>query len=290
MNFCTNCGVELGQGRFCTNCGTPVPVSPGTGAPAGRPDDTVERPAVQPPPPPSNSRYPLFADQVTAPPVPPTTADSRRGEARGRTPWILLLVVGMVAAAATGVWLATRGTQSATPEPDETGSPTELPDSGQPIDLAPHTRAAGPAPVAPGVDLAGNSVPYPVSNLLDDDTQTAYRLPGDASGSVITFRLPQAATISEVGLINGYAKVDTVGGRTVDWYTRNRRVLRVEWRFDDGTTVVQDLRQVPQLQSIDIDPELTQTVELRLVEVSAPGSGPLRKNVTAISDVLLLGS
>jgi hypothetical protein len=320
MNFCTNCVAELGLGRFCTNCGAPVMAPPGPGGPWRRPDDTVERPAVVPLPPsgqpPSSSRYPLFADEATAvrdeaPPSapltgPPTTPGRRRGTPRN-TPWVLLLLFGMVAAAATGIWLATRGPESAegdggtpssssptttdgTDQPDETDSPTEMPEPGQPIDLAPHTSAEGPAPVAPGVDLAGNRVTYPVSNMLDDDTQTAYRLPGDASGSVITFRLPQQATITEVGLINGYAKTDRVGGRTVDWYPRNRRVLRVEWRFDDGTTLVQDLRQVAQLQSIEIDPELTQSVQLRLLEVSAPGGGALRKNVTAISDVLLLGS
>jgi len=334
MNFCTNCGAELGLGRFCTNCGAPVTAPPGASAPSGRPDDTVERPAVVAPhwspppwsPPPSSSRYPLFADEATAlrdeaapvapaPPVtgPPAAPGRRRGTPRNNTPWVLLL--GMVAAAATGIWLATGDPQSAegdgtptsssppttdgtesppttdgTDQPDETGFSTDLPEPGQPIDLAAHTRPEGPAPVAPGVDLAGNRVTYPVSNMLDDDTATAYRLPGDASGSVITFELPQLATITEVGLINGYAKTDTVGGRTVDWYPRNRRVLQVEWRFDDGTTVVQDLREVPQLQSIEIDPELTQTVQLRLLEVSAPGSGALRKNVTAISDVLLFGS
>lgn len=65
MKFCTQCGHELGIGRFCTNCGYPVP-----GASVEPPAQPVEPPA-QPPAQPmdaaeSNSRYPLFADEVPA--------------------------------------------------------------------------------------------------------------------------------------------------------------------------------------------------------------------------------
>ena len=66
----------------------------------------------------------------------------------------------------------------------------------------------------------------------------------------MVFTLPEEAEISEVGLVNGYAKKDTGGSRTVDWYPLNRRILKVEWVFDDGTTVAQDLRSEPVLQTI----------------------------------------
>ena len=101
--------------------------------------------------------------------------------------------------------------------------------------------------------------------------------------------LPEEAVISEVGLINGYAKKDRGGTRTVDWYAMNRKILEVEWLFDDGTTVAQNLRTEPVLQTIVVDDVSTRTIRMRIVEVSAPGKPPLRKNVTAISDVLLRG-
>ena len=94
---------------------------------------------------------------------------------------------------------------------------------------------------------------YPPANMLDDDTTTAYRMPGDASGSTITFVLPKEAVISEVGLINGYAKKDRAGNRTVDWYAKNRKILEVEWLFDDGSSVVQNLRTEPVLQTIVVE-------------------------------------
>ena len=38
--------------------------------------------------------------------------------------------------------------------------------------------------------------------------------------------------------------------------------------FDDGTEVTQELDEVPELQTVDVDAVETTTVELRLVEVT----------------------
>ncbi|MEU4418862.1 NADase-type glycan-binding domain-containing protein, partial [Nocardia salmonicida] len=332
--------------RFCTNCGAPVGPRPQpAGTP---PDATVQRPVVPPdasvgsrfplyaspppPPPPPTAQFPATPPPVPAPPVagPPVAGPPMAGPPVGGAPlvasdgrrqrpqrrlnrradltWIALLVVAMVAAAATGIWLATRdsgsgvagndpeSSTSSTPDSSTTGptDPTDEPDDGatdgDDIDLAPHTQVDAPRPARPGVDLAGKPVTYPASNMLDDDATTAYRMPGDATGVVIRFELPQASTIKQVGLINGYAKTDVRDDRTVEWYTRNRRVLTVEWRFDDGTKVVQELTETPTLQTMPVDPIKTQVVELRILEVTKPPSGPLAKNVTSISDILLLGS
>ena len=85
--------------------------------------------------------------------------------------------------------------------------------------------------------------------------------------------LPEEAEISEVGLVNGYAKQDTSGSRSVDWYALNRKILKVEWVFDDGTTISQDLRTEPVLQTIVVDKVRTSTISLRILEVSPPGAG-----------------
>lgn len=305
MNFCTACGAGLGPGRFCINCGTPVTAA----ATAVRgPDDTAERPVARaaapppPPPPPAHppasyaGRFPLFADQAD-----PALTATREGDHRRRRPAVLLLGVAAVAllAMVVGVaWLAgsgddTTGTASGEVERPSANDPAggDGPSSQaltDPDDLAPHSKVAGPAPIPPGRDLGGDEVRYPATNVLDDDPETAYRLPGDASGTTIVFTLPQETTIDRVGLVNGYAKMDTDNGRTVDWYAKNRRILRVEWVFDDGTTVSQDLREDPGLQTVDVDDVSTRRIELRLVEVSEPG--PRGRDTTAISDVLIHGS
>jgi hypothetical protein len=317
MNFCTNCGAELGVGRFCTNCGAPISGE----LPADFPGTGALRPPVTPEPPASpsgattvgpvvaaetsaSSRYPLYADQAVLAPLARklTPTPPARRHASERSWWlpILLLFLAMLAAASAGIWLATRGSDdpdgvSATPDPSspvsttppektKDPSPTVRPDGRS--DLAPLAEAEGPPPVPPGLDLSNNRVTYPVTNLLDENPESAYRIPGDATDSVITFRLPETSTITEVGLVNGYAKTD----RDIDWYELNRRIVRVEWRFDDGTSVVQDLESTREMQLLEVDPVKTGTIELTILEVTAPGPGRLGKNVTAISDVLILGS
>ena len=282
---------------------------------------TSERPAVrvsavQPPPAYTGqhgdgSRYPLYADEVDSTAVTPAVAPPtthRDDRARSLPLWLPAVAVLVVLAMVVGIWMLTRGGDdggaaaqpgSDTPsagQPSESDFPAdEDPTSpaapaGSPTDLAGGSSATGPKPLAPGQDLGGNPVSYPPANMLDEDLATAYRIPGDASGETVVFTLPEEAEISEVGLVNGYAKKDSSGSRTVDWYALNRKILKVEWVFDDGTTVAQDLRAEPVLQTIAVDKVRTNTISLRILEVSAPGAGAMSKNVTAISDVLLHGA
>jgi hypothetical protein len=265
-----------------------------------------------PPPPPAPpaqptgyaGRFPLYADEVgPGQQLIPTRHD---GEHRSRrhVGWIVLAAALAVALLGSVLMLtggdddpaddiarnASSGEQGGeTPEPPADGGGTDGADD--PDDLAPHTRVTGPKPLKPGTDLNGNRVAYPASNMLDDDPETAYRMPGDASGAVITFTLPQETTIDGIGLVNGYAKLDTSGGQTVDWYAKNRRITAVEWVFDDGTTVSQDLSgSDPDLQTIGIDRVSTKTIELRIISVSEPGPQPRSRNTTAISDILIHGT
>jgi hypothetical protein len=209
--------------------------------------------------------------------------------------WIFLLV-GLLLAILLGSCLALR-TGDADPKPAAEASkspqpsapPSTSPTGGETgragTDLAAAAGVSAPRPMNPSRDLAGHRVSYPASNMLDNDRATAYRLSGDGSGTVIRFDLRKDRVVTAVGLINGYAKVD--GG--TDWYPRNRRIITVEWRFDDGTVVTQKLVDTPDLQTIQVDPETTRSVQLTIVDVSKPGHRG-GKNTTAISDVLLLGS
>lgn len=289
MRYCANCGAELGVGRFCTNCGARIDATPPPPPPPAPP------PSPAPPPPAVAAQPPRAAAAL---PPPPVLAPSPHRQRSAVSPvWITVLVLALIGSAALGTWLATRGSDDEESGANATGSPSAtssdptsptLPTQGAgQDDLAPTATVTGPRPIPPGLDLNNNPVSYPASNMLDDDPESAYRLPGDAAGAVITFELTGVKTISQVGLINGYTKVDTSGGSTVDWYPANRRILRVEWAFDDGTTVEQPLDpEVRELQLIEVDDIETSTVQLTILEVTAPGA----RDVTAISDVLLLGS
>jgi hypothetical protein len=318
MPVCNQCHHEFEVGRFCTNCGHPV------GAPAEDLDvwrtDTAERPAVTPPPstvtpapppPPAETsetspRLPLFVDEVE----PREEPRSHRAD-RAWLPWAVGAIV-LVVVAGLGAWLLLDDDS----EPDLVASesrnspadkdkkppsrspkkqkqqPTKAPPPpARPTDVANLATATVPATAAPGTDFDGNVVRYEARNMLDGVSATCWRMPGDGSGQTITLELAEETRLRSVGLINGYAKTATsASGGSLDWYAGNRRVLAVEWLFDDGSVVTQDLTETRRLQTRPVDPVTTSTVELRLITVTPPGTGPSRRDYTAISDVALVGS
>lgn len=297
MSVCTQCGHELGVGRFCVNCGHPV------GAPPTDDDwrtGTAERPVAPVLPGP---RYPLYADEATT-----STGSHRRVEpASGASwlPWLLAAaVLVLVAGLGTALLLsgddpAPRATEptasdarsSTEPTAEESGEANEeSADAGGPHDVSRTATVTVPATAPPNQDVDGNLVRYEGRNMLDGVPETTWRMPGDGSGETLLLELAEPVTLTSVGLVNGYAKTATDGGATFDWYAGNRRVLAVEWLFDDGTVVSQDLSSIRELQTVDLEPVTTRTVELRLVTVSSPGTGPSARNYTAISEVSLVGT
>lgn len=294
MDYCANCGNQLEVSRFCTSCGHPVPatadVSPETRT------DTAERPAVPRPPstpppssPPPPPRFPLFADETETPAyVAPQPAHPR---SRPRWPFVLvaavlLLVVGGLAGVA-----ALSGDDGT--DDEASGDPTRAANStrtggGAGGSLAQQSTVAVPASAPPNQDVTGKPTTYVGANLLDGVPETCWRMPGDGTGEEVTVTLPRATHLRRVGLINGYAKTaQDAQGRDLDWYHGNRRVLAVEWAFDDGSTVEQDLADSPGVQWVDVDATTT-TIVLRLVSVSPPGTGPAGRDYTAISDLSLV--
>jgi hypothetical protein len=220
--YCMHCGAELGAGRFCTNCGTPVgsatppvdvePVAVPTAAPV----------AVVPAP-------PVGAEPVTAP----------RPPGRDHLPhwggW-LLLGIGVLVAALLGSCLAraerdepqdraaepTASASTAWASPS-TGSPTPADTGRAGVDLARDATVTAPRPIRPGTDLSGHRVPYPATNMLDGRRDSAYRLAGDATGTVIRFDLGAQRTLTAVGLVNGYASISATRNASSRDCTRLRR-------------------------------------------------------------------
>ena len=288
MANCANCGHELEVGRFCTNCGHPVDAPP---PPPPPPPSTPPPPqAGQVPPPPP--RYPLFADETEPAYVAPEPEPHHHRRPRPVWPFVvaavaLLLVVGVLAGVAllSGDDEASPGT--ATPTKSGHGhSSSATPAGGSLLDGATVTV---PATAPPNQDVNGNPTTYDGDNMLDGVPETCWRMPGDGSGEEITVTLPRQTHLRRVGLINGYAKTaEDAQGRELDWYHGNRRVLSVEWVFDDGTTVAQDLTDTEAVQSVDVDVTTT-TVVLRLVSVSDPGTGRASRDYTAISDLSFVG-
>jgi hypothetical protein len=329
MDLCRQCGSELGIGRFCTNCGHPVDQPPDEASAwrtdtAERPRvvDPVQPLPVSTAPGPA--RFRLFADEddalgddtrqlapVLPPPLEPFQDEprDRRTGPPGWVPWVAGAVV-MLLVAGFGAWLlfssfdedpATARDSRADSTPTEERTPKQDPTPSEPSptrsadptpfagDLAPFADISAPPAAAPGVDANGDLVRYVATNMQDGIPETAWRTPGDGTGLTLTFRFDSPSTLSEVGLVNGYAKVARDGGGILDWYHGNRRLRAVEWTFDDGTVVTQRFEDTTLLQMVAVDKVETRSVTLRLVSVTPPGRGRAARNYTAISEVSFLG-
>ncbi len=313
MTYCPDCGHALGTSRFCAQCGRPADEVVELGH---QRTDTAERPAIRPqspeqtadpleaPPTSYAARFPLYADEVTEAtvetPAPPST--TRHDAPPRRRPWPLLALGALVLVAllSAGIWLLGPDDSSSTADPGPStgatgasagdgGSKTPAVAPQDPVELAGSSRAKAPVTAPPNLDVRGARVRYDAANMLDGTPSTAWRMPGDGTGRTLRFTLPGDVVLTRVGLINGYAKLDrTRGGRVVDWYARNRRVLAVRWRFDDGTRVDQRLDRTRRMQTMKIRPVRTGSVRLTLVEVSAPAARNGR-DYTPISEVTLVG-
>ncbi|HEX6151319.1 NADase-type glycan-binding domain-containing protein, partial [Nocardioides sp.] len=257
---------------------------------------------------------PPDSDRPVLPPPPPPVVDrpvlTRR---RGAPPWLPWLVgFGlMLVVAGIGAWLlfgsgggdpqvasdqppASSPAEEDSPPPEEPSpepSPTKSADP-EPFagDLAPFSTVSAPGAAAPGQDADGEVVRYVAANMTDGVPETCWRMAGDGTGESITFRFERPATLTEVGLVNGYAKVASDGRGLLDWYHGNRRIRAVEWTFDDGTVVTQKLRDTTLVQSVRVKKVKSESVTLRLLEVTGPGPGRTSRNYTAISEVSFLGT
>ena len=315
MSYCTACGASLDIGRFCTNCGHPTSVEAATDpTPGPTPGPTIGPTAdpVQPPPvheQPTPARYPLFADDPASPSAPEDVDALVTGTAtyavvaaptrRRRRPAMLagVVVVACLVLVSALVILLRDGTDD--PAPDRAGpsqpaasapSDQPAPTEDRPGDLAALTRVEAPPEGPTSVDVeTGATISYAATNMLDGDPVTCWRTPGAADDAELTFRFDRALTVTSVGLVNGYAKTSRADGREYDWYAGNRRILEVEWTFDDGTTVRQELDERRELQVLDVGAVETSSVRLRILTVTPPGTGPAGKDNTAISDVALTG-
>jgi hypothetical protein len=311
--FCTNCGLRADRAARPDSTAERAQHAAAAELPSRARYPLFADDVAEPGPgtsPPTAAPPPIAFPPTGPPPAGPSTGPPRRRPGRrarrsgsGWLPWLVGGVALLLVAVVGALLLVTDGGgtgrdpsgERATAEPAPSGEETNPPRSPEsteeppateaPIDLARYAAAEVPETATPNEDVSGNLVRYEARNLVDGVPETCWRMPGSGAGAEIVFGFPAPVVLTEVGLINGYAK--TSGD--LDWYRGNRRVLSAEWAFDDGTTVGQSLDDFRQLQSLPIDPVTTTTVTLRLLEVSKPGSGRSARDYTAISDVSLVG-
>ncbi|MCX6401178.1 MAG: hypothetical protein NTX33_14765 [Propionibacteriales bacterium] len=320
--FCTNCGKPVPGRHPEAMPHIDAPTTPRATAPVVPPSadqlppsaryplyaeapPTVVSPAMPPPPMPPPMPPPAPSWLPEAP-----SYDAPR-PVRAWWPWAIALVVLAVVAGLGALLLigggddenaadevpgaptsaATAPSVSGTDEPEKpdstgTGAPADAPDPEDVIDLTAGVSAEVPAVAPPSRDRQNQPVKFVAANMWDGSARTTWRMPGDGTGETLTFDLGAEVVLTDVGMINGYAKID---GPT-NWYTGNRRVRAVQWEFDDGTRVTQEFADKQTMQMAMIGPVRTATVTVHLLTVTEPGKGTNGRDFTAISEVRFLGA
>jgi hypothetical protein len=195
---------------------------------------------------------------------------------------LLCLTVGAVAGMVLLLRSDSRGAVSAHGESAASASPDGSHASTTKLVMPLQAKVGCQAPQT--TDDAGHPVFYAPEQMFDARPNTAWRCNGNGNGQVIVFTLPDKTTISEVGLVNGYAKVDPASG--AKRYGEYRRITKVTWSFANGSTFEQSLQDgETALQKLSIPPQSGDTVTLTINASSGPGSTARGRNAVLISEV-----
>ncbi len=233
---------------------------------------------------PLDSQPSYVSSHQPVPPMPPPSAP------RGRNPMVIMIVIllCLTTGAITGIALllqsdfgtATPGSAQSSVEKDPSSDASQ---SVQVASLAPTQVQVGcQAPQT--TDGAGNPVTYVPEQMFDGRMNTAWRCNGDGVGQVVTFDFPAEATIVEVGLVNGYAKVDPATG--AKRYGEYRRISKVTWTFANGTSFQQSLNDgVTTMQKLTIPSQQGDRVTLTIEASTGPGSTARGRDAVVISEV-----
>ncbi len=128
----------------------------------------------------------------------------------------------------------------------------------------------------------GQTVSYQASLVADGTADTAWRVPGDGRGRTLTMTLAGSTTLSSVGLVPGYDKLDQC--TNADRFLQTRRITEGRWSFDDGTSVVQAFTESRGLQVLAVSTTTTRVVFEVLATTAAP-----ELDFTAVSELRLFG-
>lgn len=209
---------------------------------------------------------------------------------RGRNPMIIMSVIllcltaGAVAGIALLLHPASRTAAAGSAESSvQNAAPSAALPSAQVASAMPNQVKVG-CQASQSADDAGNPVYYVPEQMLDGEMNTAWRCNGNGIGQVVTFEFPTGTTIVEVGLVNGYAKVDPASGATR--YGEYRRITKATWTFANGTSFQQSLEDgVKTVQKLSIPSQPGEQVTLTIEASTGPGSNARGRDAVVISEV-----
>jgi hypothetical protein len=207
---------------------------------------------------------------------------------RSRNPVIIMIVLllCLTAGAVAGLALVLRSDwRIAGPGSGASSVEEGAPSDAQQATLLTPTQVNVGCQAPQSTDGAGDVVVYVPEQMSDGRMNTAWRCNGNGVGQVITFGFPPGTTIAQVGLVNGYAKVDPGSG--VQRYGEYRRITRVTWTFANGTSYQQSLNDgVETVQKLTIPPQSGDQVTLAIEAATKPGSTARGRDAVLISEVV----
>jgi hypothetical protein len=228
---------------------------------------------------------------LDSPPSPLPSDRPVHAPPRDRNPVIIMILIllcltaGAVAGMALMLHPASRTAASGSAEPSvQEAAPSAASPSVQVASAKPTQVKVGcQAPQT--TDDAGNPVSYVPEQMLDEQMNTAWRCNGNGIGQVVTFEFPVGTTIVEVGLVNGYAKVDPASG--AKRYGEYRRIAKATWTFANGTSFQQQLEDgVQTAQKLSIPAQPGDQVVLTIEASTGPGSNARGRDAVVISEVV----
>jgi hypothetical protein len=245
-----------------------------------------------PSPVPNGATQSAVAEQASPTLLPPASVAPQMTPAATSAPQIPSVVPPAPPTAAPPAPTRAPTPNEATPGNDLSGIFNNVPTAASTSQLpapisATHIRvtASGQAPNA--TDGCQQTTTFDPANVVDGNPETAWRVGGDGVGSYVQLNFDSSIRVSEVQILPGYAKVDHCTGD--NRFTQNRRVKRVELTFSNGSTVISDLRDAPQMQSIPVSPVQTQWVKITILETYPQPAGDAGRNFTPISEVQVVG-
>jgi hypothetical protein len=230
----------------------------------------------------SRPSRPTSYQQVPAPPLPPP---------RSRNPVIIMIVLllCLTAGAVAGLAFVLRSDWRITaPGSGASSAEKAAPSDAQQVTSLTPTQVNVDCQAPQSTDGAGDVVVYLPEQMSDGRMNTAWRCNGNGVGQVITFGFPAGTKIVQVGLVNGYAKVDP--GIGVQRYREYRRITTVTWTFADGTSFQQSLNDsVETVQKLSIPAQSGDQVTLTIDASTEPGSTARGRDAVLISEVVFEG-
>lgn len=183
--------------------------------------------------------------------------------------------------------------------------PTDAPAATAPVASAPAATQAAPlreaGPLAPdsvtasntrettpSLRCGGGSISYFAGQLIDGTDLGWGASHTDGTGEYADIAFGRNVHLSAVGITPGYlrqAERQSNNCQPASSFGYNRFVNSVRWTFDDGTTVVQEFEQVPEMQTIPVDVD-TSTIRLTVLETTRPAGAD---DDTVISEAAFTG-